>query len=69
MHLQASSKIDTINRLIKNKKYVEALKLHEELCSAYPESYSSSYSVEIAEVCFECSRHNKLFNKFFFKKG
>jgi hypothetical protein len=65
LHLQASSKIQTINRLVENKRYFEALKIHKELCRAYPCSYVSSYGIEIATVCFECSRHNQLF----FKEG
>jgi hypothetical protein len=59
LHLQAASKICTIDKLVENKEYFEALELHKELCSTYPQSYVNSYAVKIAAVCFECSQHNQ----------
>jgi hypothetical protein len=64
-HAQVWNRINTIKKLVKNKEYLKAWQIHEYLCNAYPQNYANNYYVDIASVCFECSKQDLSF----FKKG
>lgn len=57
-HIIALRKISMVKAFVKNKEYFNALKIHKELCSAYPCSYANSYAIDIASTCFECCNQN-----------